>query len=356
MSGLLAATSGRELWYLTRSSGIVVLLLLTGVMLLGVAAAGNWERPSWPRFLTQGLHRNLSLLAVLFLFLHVLTTVVDGYVPIGWLNAVVPFTSPYHRFWLGLGAVGCDFMLALVLTSLLRRHIRPATWRGLHWLAYACWPVALLHGLGTGTDASTVLMRWVAGGAVVLVVAALLWRLSRNLPRTVFVRTAGATAVAVAMASSAFAFDGGLREDTVHFFATAPVGPSPAAAAPAPPTTTSPPPSTTVPAPSTPRAQAPTTTSPPALRVLDDTPPSPSTTPPATQPPSEDEPPPATTTPPPPTTTTPPPPPASPAPAPAPTTTTTAPYRCQYGCDEGGTSSGGGGGGGGSGGGILFDD
>jgi sulfoxide reductase heme-binding subunit YedZ len=352
MSGLLAATSGRELWYLTRSSGIVVLLLLTGVMLLGVASAGNWERPNWPRFLTQGLHRNLSLLAVLFLFVHVLTTVVDGYVPIGWLNAVVPFTSPYHRFWLGLGAVGCDFMLALVLTSLLRRHLRPATWRGLHWLAYACWPVALLHGLGTGTDASTVLMRWVAGGAVVLVVAAVLWRLSRNLPRTVFVRTAGATAVAVAVASSAFAFDGGLREGTVHFFTTAPLGPSPAAAAPAPPSTTSPPPSTTAVAPGTARPQTPATTSPPALRVVDDTPAPASTTPSTTEPPSDDgpsptttRPPPTTTTPSPPTTTTPPPPPTTPPPPP--TTTTTAPYRCRYGCDDGGTSSGGG---------ILSDD
>jgi predicted ferric reductase len=179
---LLAAAGGRELWYLTRSTGMVALLLLTATVVLGIAAAGDWARPRWPRFVTQGLHRNLSLLAVVFVFVHVLTTVVDGYVAIGWMNAVVPFTSPYHRFWVGLGAVAFDMVLALVATSLLRPHLRPGTWRGVHWLAYGAWPVALVHGLGVGTDVATELMRWITAASVTAVGTAVAWRVSRRWP------------------------------------------------------------------------------------------------------------------------------------------------------------------------------
>ena len=100
-----------------------------------------------------GLHRNLTLLALVFVAAHVVTTVADGFAPIGLLDAVVPFVSPYRPIWLGLGAVAFDLLLALVVTSLLRARIGYRSWRVVHWLAYAAWPVALVHALGTGSDA-----------------------------------------------------------------------------------------------------------------------------------------------------------------------------------------------------------
>jgi hypothetical protein len=57
--------------------------------------------------------------------------------------------------WLGLGTVAFDLLLALVATSLLRARIGLRGWRAVHWLAYVSWPVALVHGLGTGTDAKS---------------------------------------------------------------------------------------------------------------------------------------------------------------------------------------------------------
>ncbi|SRR5579872_2457278 len=179
---VVAFMGGRGLWYMTRATGIVALVLLTATLVMGVAAGGDWARPRWPRFLTQGLHRNLSLLSVVFVFVHVGTTVVDGYVPVGWLNAVVPFTSPYKRVWLGLGAVAFDFILALILTSMVRHRLDQGMWRAIHWLAYAAWPVALIHGLGAGTDATTVAMRWVTALSIVAAGAAVAWRLTRTWP------------------------------------------------------------------------------------------------------------------------------------------------------------------------------
>ncbi len=105
-----------------------------------------------PRVLLAGLHRNLPLLAIAFVTAHVLTTLADGYAPIGVKDAVLPFLSPYRPVWLGLGTVAFDLLLALVATSLLRARIGLRGWRAVHWLAYLSWPVALMHGLGTGTD------------------------------------------------------------------------------------------------------------------------------------------------------------------------------------------------------------
>lgn len=141
-------------WYFTRGTGIVALLLLTAIMVLGILGPLRVSSPRWPRFAVETLHRDLSLLAILVIIAHVLTTVLDGYAPISVINAIVPFDSTYRTLWLGLGTVAFDLMLALVITSLLRRRIGHGTWRFIHWLAYASWPIAVLHGIGTGSDAA----------------------------------------------------------------------------------------------------------------------------------------------------------------------------------------------------------
>jgi DMSO/TMAO reductase YedYZ heme-binding membrane subunit len=151
---LVAAAGGaKELWYLTRASGAVALILLTAAICVGIASTLGLHGRWWPRFAVRDLHRNLTLVAIVFTILHVVTTVADGYAPIGLKDAVIPFASPYRPVWLGLGAVAFDLLLALVITSLLRARIGMRTWRAVHWLAYASWPVALVHSLGTGSDA-----------------------------------------------------------------------------------------------------------------------------------------------------------------------------------------------------------
>ena len=122
------------LWYATRGAGVVSLVLLTGVVVLGIVSAMRWQTASWPRFLTTGLHRNLALTTLIFLAIHVVTAVVDPFTALGWEAAIVPFSSPYRRFWLGLGVVAIYLLLAIVLTSLLRPLFGPRVWRIVHWL------------------------------------------------------------------------------------------------------------------------------------------------------------------------------------------------------------------------------
>jgi DMSO/TMAO reductase YedYZ heme-binding membrane subunit len=173
-----ALTKGSALWYLARGSGIVALLLLSVSVVLGVLTTERWRPGALPRFVTTHLHRNSSLLAVVFLALHIATVVADGFAPIGWLAAVIPFASPYRRVWLGLGAVAVDLLLAVLITTALRQRIGARTWKAVHWLSYACWPVAVLHALGSGTDVTRQWMLVVLAACTIAVGLGALWRIA----------------------------------------------------------------------------------------------------------------------------------------------------------------------------------
>ena len=193
------STSTTPLWYATRATGLVALVLLTIAMVLGLLSSVRYQRPGWPRFVTLGLHRNVSLLALAFTLAHVITTALDNFVSIPIQDVVVPFIGSYRPLWLGCGAIAFDLMLALTGTSLLRTRMSYRSWQVVHWSAYACWPVAVLHGLGTGTDTSA---RWVLAltAACVVVVAGLtLWRLARGWAVRPVACTAGAVAVLLAL-------------------------------------------------------------------------------------------------------------------------------------------------------------
>lgn len=180
MTGVLAAAGAgpSPLWYATRATGAVALVLLTGTVLLGIAGTARFATPRWPRMITSGLHRNLSLLVVCFLGVHILTAELDTFAPVGWASVLVPFVSAYRPLWLGLGTLAFDLVLALVITSLLRARLGLRAWRSVHWTAYAAWPVALWHGLGTGTDARLPLMLGIDAVCAAAVLAAAGWRLS----------------------------------------------------------------------------------------------------------------------------------------------------------------------------------
>jgi methionine sulfoxide reductase heme-binding subunit len=165
-------------WCLMRATGVVSLLLLTVVFALGIATSNRFRPRGLPLFVTTTVHRNASLLALAFLGVHVTTAIVDPDAAVRLVAVVVPFTAGWAPFWVGLGALAFDLVAALVLTSLLRRRLDYRVWRAIHWAAYAAWPLALLHGLGAGTDSGTVWLRGVDALCLATVTAASLWRVA----------------------------------------------------------------------------------------------------------------------------------------------------------------------------------
>jgi predicted ferric reductase len=195
----IVVTSSTPFWFITRATGLVALVLLTASMALGLLAAVRYQSRRWPRFVTAGLHRNASVLACAFTAVHIITTLADGFVPIRLQDVVIPFISAYRPVWLGLGAIAFDLLLALTVTSLIRTRLSYRAWRLAHWTAYLCWPVAVLHGLGTGSDTP---VRWVLAltlGCVAVVAGLLGWRLAYGWPSHPAARLLGALALALAL-------------------------------------------------------------------------------------------------------------------------------------------------------------
>ncbi|RAX48666.1 iron reductase [Arthrobacter sp. AQ5-05] len=168
------------LWALGRASGIVSLAMFTVTVLLGIVNRSGRPLPAVPRFSVALIHRNISLLATLFLLMHIGSLMLDSYAKLNLVDVFVPFLGSFKPFWQGLGTVAFDLLVAMVLTGLLRHRLGQRTFRAVHWFAYAMWPIALAHSIGNGTNGTE---RWflaLAAGSFVAVGGALAWRLSLN--------------------------------------------------------------------------------------------------------------------------------------------------------------------------------
>ena len=152
MTAEILGLDGSVLWFLNRSTGVVTIVLLTITTVLGVLAIGGRPAGRVPRFVTQAFHRNVALLSMLLLVVHLITAVLDEFVEIKWYEAFIPFVGSYEPLWVGFGAIATDLMLVVIVTSLFRTRMQHNLWRGLHISAYALWALAIGHGIGVGTD------------------------------------------------------------------------------------------------------------------------------------------------------------------------------------------------------------
>ena len=151
----MIALTSPYLWYTTRATGLVTLILFTGVVVLGSLVANRVGGAAVGRFELSELHRSLSMVAVIFLVIHIATTVADSFVPTGLISVVVPLTSTYKRVGVGLGAVAFDLFLAVWVSSLVKTSLKNETWRFIHWFSWLGWAIAIVHAFLTGTDART---------------------------------------------------------------------------------------------------------------------------------------------------------------------------------------------------------
>ncbi|MCX4744754.1 ferric reductase-like transmembrane domain-containing protein [Kitasatospora sp. NBC_01287] len=213
----LATAGPSPLWYATRAGGTVALLLLTATVVLGIVAGGQYAPKRIARFEIGALHRNLSILTLAFLALHIVTAIADTFVHLTWLDAFVPFASSYRPLWLGLGTLAFDLLLAVLVTSAVRLRIGQRRWKAVHWLAYASWPLALFHGAGTGTDTRLSLQLVLSTGCLAIVMVAVWWRLHRAGPDHRAGRLWAALAVAaVPVVLAVFLATGPLKAGWAH--------------------------------------------------------------------------------------------------------------------------------------------
>jgi len=166
------------LWALGRGTGVVALVLFTVSLVLGIVARSGRAVPGLGRFGTSDLHRTAALTGTGLVAAHVGSLLVDPFAQLKMVDLVFPFLAAYRPLWLGLGTVALDLIGVVTVVSLLRHRVGPKVFKGVHWATYALWPTALLHALGSGTDAATVWFRAIAVVCISAVVTAVGWRLA----------------------------------------------------------------------------------------------------------------------------------------------------------------------------------
>lgn len=154
-------------WYVARAAGLVAWALLAASVGLGVLLSskllGRRVPPTWQ----LDLHRGLAALAVAFTGVHVAGAVADDWIHLGWSEVLVPFTSSWRPVAIAWGVVTLDLLIAVQVTSLLRRHLSRRAWKRVHLLSYPLFASATAHGLTAGTELGTT-----AGIAVAALVTA----------------------------------------------------------------------------------------------------------------------------------------------------------------------------------------
>jgi methionine sulfoxide reductase heme-binding subunit len=169
-------------WYFARSAGIVAYLLLSSSVLLGVLMSGRTSF-AWPRFAVEEVHRFLAICTGVFIVLHGASLLLDTVVPIGLAQELVPFTSPYRPFAVGLGICAMELIAAVGISNVLRRRIPHGLWRKVHYLTLPAWLLASLHGVLAGTDASDPWFAALAAASAAAIGMAAWTRFSHSLAR-----------------------------------------------------------------------------------------------------------------------------------------------------------------------------
>lgn len=166
------------LWYLGRGTGVSALVLLTLSVCLGIVTRSGRRLPGLPRFALTDLHKTAALTATGLLAVHIGTLLFDPYAQLRLADVVLPFQGQYRPIYLGLGTLAIDLVALVVATSLLRHRIGPRAFKVVHWLTYLLWPLALLHGLGIGTDAPSTWFTALSATCVGLVAMIVAWRVT----------------------------------------------------------------------------------------------------------------------------------------------------------------------------------
>jgi hypothetical protein len=170
------ALTSPYLWYTTRATGVVALVLFTLVVSLGTLVANRIGGTIVGRFELNELHRSVSIVAMVFLFIHILTTVADSYVSTGLISAIIPMTSSFKRVPVAIGAVSFDLLLSVWISSLLKVRIANRSWRFIHWFGWLAFTAAIAHAILTGTDTRSGAGLALVGACGLVVLAAALWR------------------------------------------------------------------------------------------------------------------------------------------------------------------------------------
>jgi methionine sulfoxide reductase heme-binding subunit len=170
-------TSTHVIWYVARGSAVAAEIALSFALVIGMLLGAGVKSPAWPMAASKHVHRAVAIAASCLIGLHIAAILADSFIHFSPLDAVVPFRAPYRGLWVGLGTIAFDALILLLVATALRRRMPYGVWRLLHRLAFPIWVLAVIHGLGAGTDAPAAWLQLITASCIAVVGAGFLMRL-----------------------------------------------------------------------------------------------------------------------------------------------------------------------------------
>jgi sulfoxide reductase heme-binding subunit YedZ len=139
-------------WILLRAAGIgsYVMLFLSVAWGLVATTGVVTRRVSKPA--ANLFHAFVASAGLALLGAHLGLLLVDGFMPFSVAAVTVPMASTYRPLAVTAGVIAMYGIVAIAVTSWLRRRVGTAWWRRVHLLAVPTFTLALAHGLFAGTD------------------------------------------------------------------------------------------------------------------------------------------------------------------------------------------------------------
>jgi DMSO/TMAO reductase YedYZ heme-binding membrane subunit len=166
-SGWLRDEYERLPWYTTRIAALLSYLALSASTIYGLLLSTRILDRVAHRPISYTLHQDLAGIGVALALVHAAVLMIDRSVPYAPAEILVPFAGPYRPLWVGIGQVTMGLSLLVLLSFYVRKRIGTRAWRSIHYLAFAAFAGATVHGLMTGSDAGAA---WAYAGYLTLTV------------------------------------------------------------------------------------------------------------------------------------------------------------------------------------------
>jgi hypothetical protein len=166
-------------WEIARVGGLVAYLLATASVVLGLLLSLGVRSQRWPRFVTNELHRFLSVLTLIFVAVHTLAVLIDPFTAFTPAELLVPLVAHYRPLWIAMGIVSGYLAIAVWASEYVRGRIGYAWWRRFHYLSFGVFVLGALHGLGTGSDTREWWALALYGATIAAVLVLVGWRVVR---------------------------------------------------------------------------------------------------------------------------------------------------------------------------------
>jgi sulfoxide reductase heme-binding subunit YedZ len=146
-------------WLLSRSAGVVALVLVAVSVLIGLTLAAGLGGPPARRRALVAFHEQTALGTMIAIALHGVTLLGDSFLKPGVTGILIPFAIGYKPVFVGVGIIGGYLAALLGLSFYARRRIGGKRWRKLHRATPVVYVLGLIHTLGAGTDAGSSWLR-----------------------------------------------------------------------------------------------------------------------------------------------------------------------------------------------------